>query len=451
MPTRPAKVNLDGKTVDILNAVRNSASQNYRSIVPVAENTPQSIRDIGSIIVGYPAIANEFLNNLVNRIGMVIISSKMYDNPWSMFKRGMLEYGETIEEIFVNIAKPFEYDVERSENEVFKREIADVESTFHILNYRKFYKTTIQQETLRQAFTSVNGVTDLINRIIDSLYAGAEFDEFQTMKYLIAQHILAGDLYPVEVDTSEAKGVVARIKSISNNLEFMSPKYNIAGVNNFSKKDTQYLIVNADFDAIMDVDVLASAFNMSKVEFMGHRVLVDGFGELDKERLNMLFAESPGYVEITDEQLAALNAIPAIIVDRDWFMILDNMQKFTEQFNGEGLYWNYWLHTWKTFSVSPFANSVMFIPGTPSVTDVSVTPSTATVSAGSTVTLQATVTTTNFASKAVDWNCDEDKATVSFGGVVNISPKVPKGTTITVTCTSRFDRTKSSSATLTVA
>lgn len=143
----------------------------------------------------------------------------------------------------------------------------------------------------------------------------------------------------------------------------------------------------------MNVEVLASAFNMDKAEFDGHHVLVDSFGDLDIERLNILFADDPTYKEIKTAELEALDAIPCVMVDSDWFMIFDNYQNFTEQYNGEGLYWNYWYHVWKTFSVSPFSNNAVFVAGVPVVKKVTVTPSKATVSAGGQLQLNVTVDT----------------------------------------------------------
>lgn len=406
MPNRPSNVQLTSTSVDILNAIRNSATANYRDYVPAAHPNQDSIREIGAIIMQMPALQNEFLSALINRIGRVMITSKMYSNPWNIFKQGLLEFGETIEEIFVNIAKPFEYDPAVAESKVFAREIPDVRSAFHILNYQKFYKATIQNEQLRQAFLSWEGISDLIAKIVDAMYTGANYDEFQTMKYLLAKHILNGELYATQVatvNTSNMKSIVSTIKGVSNHLEFMTNKYNLAGVANYSLKDEQFIIVNSEFDATMDVEVLASAFNMSKADFMGHRVLIDSFGSLDVARLNELFKDDEGYTPLTTEQLTALDAIPAVLVDAKWFMIFDNLYNFTEQYNGEGLYWNYWYHVWKTFSVSPFANAVVFVPGAPAIDSVSISPATATVAPGQTVLLTATVNTENFASKAVDW------------------------------------------------
>ena len=457
MPTRPTVVNLNATSVDILNAIRNNASANYRDYIPEADASLESVRQIGTILMNYPLLQNEFLNALVNRIGRVIVTSKMYDNPWNVFKRGFLEFGETVEEVFVEIAKAFEYDPETAESQVFRREIPDVRAAFHILNYQKFYKVTVQRDQLRQAFLTWSGVTDLISKIINSMYAGANYDEFQVMKYLVALNILNGRLHGVtvpSVTTANMKSIISKIKGESNNFTFMSNKYNAAGVHNFVDKSEQYVIINSDFDAEMSVEVLAAAFNMDKAEFSGHRVLIDGFGNIDTDRLAMLFANDENYVPLTSAEITALQAIPAVLVSKDWFVILDILMEFTDQYNGEGLYWNYWLHVWKTLSVSPFANAAVFVPGEQSITSVTVTPATATVSAGQSIALQAEVVTANFAPQTVVWSVDEDYAdvaSVDIYGKVTISPDATAETEIEVTATSTFDDTKSDSCTITVA
>lgn len=452
MPNRPNAVNLNASSVDILNAIRNNASANYQNYVPAANATAESIREIGAIIMNYDVLQNEFLSALINRIGLVMITSKMYTNPLSVFKRGKLEFGETTEEIFVELAKPFQYDPGTAESEVFKREIPDVRAAFHVMNYQKFYKTTIQQNSLRQAFLSWTGITDLIAKIVDSMYSAASYDEYNVMLYLLAIHVLRGNLYPQTVPAAtaaNAKTIVSGIKQVSNQFEFMSPKYTKAKVHNFSMKDNQYLLVNSDFDATMDVEVLASAFNMNKAEFTGHRVLVASFGELDTDRLDALFADDPNYNQLTAAEMAALSQIPAILIDRDFFMILDNLYEFTENFNGQGMYWNYFYHVWKTFSVSPFANAVVFVPGTPSVTSVTVTPESATVLAGQSLNLSVIVATNYFASQEVNWtSSNEDAATVDIYGTVTVKPGATGS--VTITATSVIDSAKSDSCAITI-
>ena len=198
----------------------------------------------------------------------------------------------------------------------------------------------------------------------------------------------------------------------------------------------------------MDVEVLASAFNMDKAEFMGRRVLVDSFGNLDNARLKLLFAEDPNYTEISEDDLQALDNIPAVMVDRYFFMIFDNFYNFTEQYNGEGLYWNYWYHTWKTFSISPFHNAVAFVPGAPTITSVTVEPSTASGSVGSTIQLSAEVVSTNFAPKTVTWSSSSENVTVNSNGLVTIGAGASGS--VTIRATSTYDTNESGTCTITI-
>ena len=454
MAIKPKQATLTANSVEILNTIRNSATPYYKQMIPQAKANTGSIRQIGNIMMNYEPLQNEFLTALYNRIGRVIITSKMYYNPWSPFKKGLMELGETVEEIFVNIAKAHTFNPETAETNFMKREIPDVRAAFHTMNYQKFYKATISNDQLRQAFLSWQGITDLIAKIVDAMYTAHNYDEFQVMKYMLARNILNGYLYPVtvaQVDKENAPDIVTEIKAISNELVYESPEYNLNGVYTFTEKNDQFIITNARFDAVMDVNVLASAFNMDKVEFMGHRVQIDGFDRIDENRMNELFADDPnaGYVPLTTEEKAALKAVPAVLIDRDYFMIFDNLYKFTEDYNGEGLYWQYWYHAWKTFSTSPFANAVIFVPGTPGVTSVTVSPATATVNKGAMLQLNAAVVTEGFAPKSVVWSIDSELSTITQNGLLSVSPDETAGT-ITVTATSTFDGTKTGTATITV-
>lgn len=457
MPRIPQYKHLTNNSVDVLNAIRNSSSTNYRDYVPVAHDG-SDIRQIGSIIMDSPSLQNQFLNSLVNRIGLVLMANREYQNPWKMFKRGELTYGETVQEIFVDLATPHQFDQEIAETQLYRRELPDVRAAYHVINSKIFYKTTISRKELNHAFLSENGVFELVEKIVESLYNASEYDEFLIMKYLLAKNAVNGRVTPVaipNIETANMNEIVGAIKGTSNAFEFMSTRYNTAGVRNLSKKDNQYLILNAKFDAKMDVEVLASAFNMDKADFVGHRVLVDSFANTDEQRLEEIF-NAPGnedvaYEPLTDEELAILEDVPAILVDKDYFMILDNNKQMTDRFNEQGLYWNYWYHTWRVFSVSPFANNALFVEGTPVVNSITVTPNELTTGAGTKVMLSADVNVTSFAPKTVDWTTDNELATVDAGGTLTLDPEIPSATVVEVTATSTFDDTKVATATITIA
>lgn len=454
MPTKPTVKTLSASAPQIINAIRNDASINYKNYVPYATPDAESIRAIGAIIMDNTALKNEFLNALINRVGRVVVTSKLYSNPWAVFKKGKLEFGEMIEEIFVNLAKPFQYNPETAETNVWKREIPDVRAAFHVLNYKKFYKDTIENDNLRTAFLSWDGITDLIARIVDSMYTGAAYDEFQTMKYMLARHILDGMIKVVEipaVSKENASDIMVDVMKTSNKFTYMSGDWNLAGVKTHTAKEDQYVILSSDFEPVMNVEVLAMSFNMDKATLAGHLIQVDSFGALDTERLGELFAGDPNYQEIGSSDLALLDSVPAVMVDRDWFAVWDNFENFTELYNGEGLYWQYWYHTWKTFSVSPFSQAAVFTPVKPAVTGVTVSPKAVTIAAGQSAQLTASVQTTGFAPQTVTWESNSDSATVTADGVVTIKTGTAASTQITITAKSVFDPSKTDTCTVTTA
>ncbi|MFQ9133950.1 MAG: hypothetical protein ACLR5M_09460 [Bifidobacterium longum] len=344
--------------------------------ISVPDNT-EALHAIGEYVMQYEAMQNAYLTALVNRIGMTIITSKMWDNPWSVFKKGRLEFGETVEEIFVNLAKPHSFDPATAEKEVYKREIPDVRAAFHSMDFQKFYKVTISNDQLRQSFLSWNGITDLIAKIVDSLYTGMRYDEYVTMKYMICREMLNGGFYNEETSAlskTTASDVMTAVRGLVGQLDFMSSKYNRAGVMTHTPREDLYVIISATDRALIDVDVLAVAFNMDKTDFLGHLIEVDSFDEHDEERLTELFGDDENFELFTDAEKTVLGAVIAAMVDKDWWMVFDVFDTFTQNYNGQGLYWQYFYHVWRIFSASPFANAICVSSNTSTVTAVAVTP-----------------------------------------------------------------------------
>ena len=104
MPKRIAVSTLNASTLDILNVIRQNASYEYQSSVPVITKA-SDIPKVGEIIYGTPALANQFLNALINRIAQVRVESAVFNNPYSRVKKGLVEYGESIEEILYPLQK----------------------------------------------------------------------------------------------------------------------------------------------------------------------------------------------------------------------------------------------------------------------------------------------------------------------------------------------------------
>lgn len=371
MGTRKIAIStLHATTSDILNTIRANASPEYQSKIPkVTQET--DVAKVGQTLYGYPRLANEFISELVNRIAAVRIKSADFNNKYVKFKKGYLEFGDTVVDYFVQIAKAREFSPEKAEQREFKRTIPDVRAAFHIMNYKVQYPITIQQEDLRQAFTSYSGVEDMIAKIVNSVYTAAEYDEFLLFKYLLIKSCAHGKMFAVGVDGSDMKNYAESFRGMSNTLEFMSNKYNEAGVHTTTKKKDQYIFMDANFNAKFDVNVLASAFNMDKADFMGKLTLIDNWTEFDNDRFSEIRAGSDCIEEVTAEELALMQNVKAILVDDEWFQVYDNLSSMSEDYVAAGLYWNYFYNIWKTVSSSPFSNVIVFVDDSATISDLS--------------------------------------------------------------------------------
>lgn len=421
---------------NVLNVIRQNATAVYQDRIP--EATAENLHEVGDAILTYEAQANEFVNALVNRIGLVILNNRMATNPLAALKKGRLAVGETIEEIYIDVIKAQTYDPRAAQDTLFKRHLPNVSSVFHSVDSQLNYPLTISNEQLRKAFMSYDSLDRFIAGLVDSMYKSATLDEFIQMKQLISEwnnngRFIVEPIAPV-TDAASAREAMIKIKAVSDGMTIFNNQMNYAGVWTSTPKDEQYLITTPNFNARMDVDVLAAAFHMDKAEFAGHVIVVDNIGDLGDD------------------------GIEAILVDKNWYQVYDYLRTFKTAYNGEGLYWNYFYHVWMVYSLSPFANAVAFGTATPTVTAVTVTPTTATVKAGGTVQITTSVTGTGDPTSkctfALAGNTDPETAVNTMGKVILGSKETGSlgnsKNQITVTATSVQDTSKTATCTITV-
>lgn len=301
-----------------------------------------NLQEVGDAITTFLPNQNEFISALINRIGLVLFKNMSYTNPLKSLKRGTLQYGESIEEIFVGLAKSYDYNWAGDQDEVnpFKREVPDVKAYFHQLNVQKVFKSTTTEAEISLAFTSDMGVFNLVEKIIDSIFTAYEVFEWNKTKELLKTAYTANDIVKIEVDEAvdevTAKEMIKKARALSSKLTMPSTAYNKAGVTNTTRREDQLIIMTADLEALVDVDVLASAFNMSKTEFLGNRIIIDEFPE-------------------------GMEDVQIMIMDRDWFMIYDKLLRMESIYNPAQMYWNYFLHYWGVYSYSLVENCVAFV------------------------------------------------------------------------------------------
>lgn len=345
---------------------------------------------------------NDWLEVLLNGLVIDLFRVNDFQNPLGRHKiAGIQTNGSWIREFGYNLMKAHRYD--KDATDVFTVEEPEVHTNYYLQNRKDRYDLSISEDILRQAMMeSETGVATLINNMLALPYTSAEEDEYLIMRELFAMRDRENPFYNVHIeDISKADDkqktgldIAQKIREKYLDFPFLHTEYNPEGLP--AKTNDPVLFVTPRFLANFDVNVLASAFNMDKTNFMGRVETVDRL-PLD----NVPYGAA------------------ALLADPDIFVCADTKVKSASIQNPKNDSVNYFLHRWGIYGMSKFVNAVLFSPRpdtgeditvVPTVTDVTVafasingaTPEYATK--GTTTRLTATVTGTNDPSQAVSWD-----------------------------------------------
>ena len=335
--------------IEILNTIRDNASQAYQDRVP--EATRNNIEEVGEAItdLNNAVVYNEFINTLANMIYAPMLIKKSWQNPLGKFKKGKKTFGDTVEEVYNNFIKAQTFD--QTGAGLLTRSLPDTKVVFHRMNRQDTYVLTDSPEALAKAFKSYEGVAEYLENLFTTIRNSAEIDEYVLMRQLFEEAYNNNALVVVAVkdpqeSEANAKEFIKTVKTVSGDMVFANSNNNAyltaqstdnKPIVTFSKKDEQILIVDNPTDVTCNIDVLASAFNKSVVEF-------------------------------NDTQKEVIDAFPvegmiAALVDRNFFQVYDDLFTFREFENGLGLYRNHILHVWQTLGYSILCNAVAFVVG----------------------------------------------------------------------------------------
>ena len=292
---------------EILNTIRANASSEYQERVPEALGVGGNVSNVFS---KYPTMKNEFLTSLTNKIAKTLFYSKVFDNPLKALHKGMLPYGYSLEQIFVNMAESkgfWEHWDARGESvkDLDGKKKADIRLLYIERNFAYKYKTTISDQQLRTAFNDQNGLSRLVEQVVSSVYSKAYFDEFNDMKRILKAHAqaqyvayesttgkpvekaLSNSVLPNgknetimvvgEYESQEEKGkaISKAIRTLAGKMAFPSDSYNSAGVKQWSERNQLIYITTPEEQAELDVEVLANAFHMDKADVNVRMIVVD--------------------------------------------------------------------------------------------------------------------------------------------------------------------------------
>lgn len=329
--------------VDILNAIRKTSSSAFQSRIP--ESTKANVQQNLQNLTKYRPLYNEFVDALINRIGLVLFQNQIWSNPLAIFKRGLLEYGDTIEEINVGLIKSRVYNADRLnlERDIYGNYPPDVQASYHTINRKEYYPLTINDMLLRRAFLTPDGLSKFISDAMSALSTSDNWDEFLLTTSLFREYYRAGGFFKVQVPNvsdpasteAQAKVLLRATRSMAETLQFLSTNYNAAGMPIAVKPEDLILITTPDALAAIDVEALAGAFNIEKANMAGRTVV------------------------IPHEQFG-IPGVQAILTTKYFFVIADAFLETTSQFNPVSVANNYFLHHQEVISASRFAPAILF-------------------------------------------------------------------------------------------
>ena len=333
--------------IEILNTIRDNASQAYQDRVPEATRT--NIEAVGEAItdLNNAVVYNEFINTLANMLYAPMLIKKSWSNPLGKFKKGKKTFGDTVEEVYNNFIKAQTYD--QTGSGLLTRNLPDTKTVFHRMNRQDTYQLTDSPEALAKAFKSYEGVAEYIQNLFTTINNSAELDEYILMRQLIAQAYEANAMVVVPVadplaSKDNADAFIKTVKTVSGAMKFPNSDWNAyltaqssdnKAIVTFSNLDEQVFLVDNATNVSVAVDSLAYAFNKSILEW----------NETQKEVLDAF----------------PIDGMVACLVDRNFFQVYDDLFTFREFENGLGLYRNHYLHVWQTLGFSPLTNAVAFV------------------------------------------------------------------------------------------
>lgn len=262
-----------------LNVLRQDASSQFQEVIPIVdENT--SIEAYSAPLLNSPKLMNEFCDVLVQRIVYTqLVDNKIFNNPLKVLEGDRIPLGYLGQEIFINPAEGRDFDPEDFAGCLKKYE-SDTKVQYMYINFDKQYPVTIIRQSLKQAFVSWDSLDNYISGITNSLYNGYYIDEYKNTKALVTNAYRSNAVQirvleaPSTVDL--AKNFVEQARTYFLNFQTPSSQYNawnkVGGygreVVTFTNPEDIVMLVRNDIRSNIDVNVLASSFNLDKTTLL---------------------------------------------------------------------------------------------------------------------------------------------------------------------------------------
>lgn len=276
---------------------------------------------------------NEFLGTVVEKIGRQEYSSKAYLNPLARFKKGFINNANEIEEIYVARVQGTTQDFEGTDT--LKRVKPNITTQYHKQNYGKCYTATVTDEQVRRGFTTEGGVRKIADEILTQLQTGYEYDEYIAMRNnfcdLIEGTPCKRTITAITNQTT-AKDFVKKVKKDIAKMQFRNTEF--ATVERNCKPSDLVLVLRTGLLAEIDVELLATAFNVDRTQLDTMVVEVDDFPDNEN--------------------------VQAMLLEQNALMVFDTLYNIEPQRNAKGMFTNHHLNVEKIISTSNMYNVAVY-------------------------------------------------------------------------------------------
>lgn len=378
----------------LLDSIYATASSAYQDTVPLT--TAVGIKDVGEAVLNAPsAIRNEFMSNLYNKIGLTLIDYPVVDNHLAFLRKGVLEYGQTIEDIYVGLANSVPYITGMADADVAAGNYPDQYKVHKVPHRSAFYHTILSRQypvtrhltDLKKAFHSAAGVDEFAAGIMNAITSKENYDDYRMTVALMARQIEEAQtvesfhgtvhlLTLFNAGKEAAEQVTAetafsnrdflqffsnQLKKWSKRLKYLRKDLNIAGVDNTLPLSRQRIMMLEDITTDFETQLLAWAYNGGNLEIGG----VDGI-----DTWYSIGAAADGEV-ITPDDISVRSTFStaegestqcaAVIYDPEMLKIYTKERVSSQSENAAGNYWNLFNSVEDINAASPYRNFICFM------------------------------------------------------------------------------------------
>lgn len=224
---------------------------------------------------------NEF-SGLLNGLNATYVDIRRFENPLRELKKPATQWGNSERHVAVKFlqAHAGKWDDETL-LKVEKPEF--IEWFYSVAEPRRYEFSWSRQEMVRAFAADGYGYEDLLQATITQMLSSADYDEMNIMIQMFAEaDRRMGGLYRYQISaapTDEATGkeLLTGIRAVAGRMQFPTMLYNHIPVPVHESAETLILWITPEVRANLDVNTLASVFNLDKAEIQYRIVTIPEF------------------------------------------------------------------------------------------------------------------------------------------------------------------------------